>query len=211
MKWKLKPTLNQVLAVVSAIAAVLGIITFFVVFYNGGTYVVASPLPSGSTYTSSTAQAAATSTATSTAAEATSTASSTLADYSSIYSQAPMAWTEGVDTISITGADLNGSQLTLTLAVQMGQTAECVPMDVRLVADENGDLTAPLTTQFSFPDSGTCEGVPGAFYPDQQIVFNVDPTTLPLIFTTGGTSNKFFELSTTSEGGITISPPPTSG
>jgi hypothetical protein len=118
---------------------------------------------------------------------------------------------EGNETISIAAANLNGSQLTLTLSVQMGSVAECVPLNVRLVADEEGDLTAPLTAQFTFPDTGTCEGTPGVTYNDQQIVFNVDPTTLPLIFTTGGTSNKFFELSTTPQGGITITPPPTSG
>lgn len=216
MKMKFKVTMNRALVVLYAIAAVLGVITFFVVFYNGGTYVVTSPLPSNSTYSSSTA-ATASSTASSTLADASSTdsglggASSTLAEYSSTYDQAPIAWTEGSDVISITGADLSGSQLTLTLAVQMGQTAECVPMDVEMVADEKGDLTSPLTTQFSFPDSGTCEGAPGALYTGQQIVFNVDPTTFPLVFTTGGTSNKFFELSTTPQGGITITPPPTSG
>jgi FlaG/FlaF family flagellin (archaellin) len=209
--------MKRALIILSTIAIVLGIIALFVVFYGGGTYVVNSPLPSNSTYSSSTV-ATASSTASSTLADASSTASSTimdasstLAEYTSNYSQPPMTWSEGPETISITGANLSGSELTLTLTVQMGSMAECVPMNMRLVADEQGDLTAPLTTQFIFPDSETCEGTPGVAYNDQQIVFNVDPATLPLVFTTGGTSNKFFELSTTPQGGITIAPPPTSG
>jgi hypothetical protein len=137
--------------------------------------------------------------------------SSTLAEYASDYSQSPMTWAEGDETLSVTGATLSGSQFTLKLTIQMGSVAECVPMNLRLVADENGDLVAPLTTQFAFPDSGTCQGTPGAMYSDQEIVFAVDPNSLPLVFTTGGTSNKFFELSTTPQGGITIAPPPTSG
>jgi len=209
--------MKRALIILTSIAVVLGVIAFFVVFYGGGTYVVNSPLPSDSTYSSSTI-ATASSTSSSTLANASSSASSTdsgasstLADYASTYAQSPITWMEGNETISITDANLNGSQLTLTLTVQMGSVAECLPLNIRLVADEEGDLTAPLTAQFTFPDSGTCEGTPGVLYNDQQIVFNVDPTSLPLVFTTGGTSNKFFELSTTPQGGITITPPPTSG
>jgi hypothetical protein len=213
--------MKRALIIISSVAVVLGIVAFFVVFYGGGTYVVNSPLPSDSTYSSSTA-ATASSTASSTLANISSSASSTdsgglaegsstLAEYASDYGQSPMTWTEGGETMAITGATLSGSQLTLKLAIQMGAVAECVPMNVRLVADEKGDLTAPLTTQFAFPESGSCEGTPGAMYNDQEIVFTVDPATLPLVFTTGGTSNKFFELSTTPQGGISIAPPPTSG
>lgn len=212
--------MKRALIIVTSVAVVLGIIAFFVVFYGGGNYVVSSPLPNDSTYSSSTV-ATASSTASSTLANASSSASSTddglggasstLAQYASTFDQSPITWMEGGETISITGANLNGSQFTLTLAIQMGSVAECVPLNVRLVADEEGDLTAPLTTEFSFPDTGTCEGTPGVTYNNQQIVFNVDPTTLPLIFTTGGTSNDFFEVSTTPQGGITITPPPTSG
>ena len=203
--------MKRALIILSSLAAILGVISFFVVFYSGGNYVVSSPLPSNSTYSTSTA-ANASSSASSTLANASSTSgSSTLAEYASDYSQSPVSWGEGAETISITGANLSGSQLTLKLSIQMGSVAECVPMNVRLVANEKGDLTAPLTTQFSFPESGTCQGTPGAAYSNQEIVFTVDPTTLPLVFTTGGTSNKFFELSTTPQGGITIAPPPTSG
>jgi hypothetical protein len=211
--------MKRALIILSSIAVGLGIISFFVVFYSGGTYLVNSPLPSDSTYASSTASTS--STASSTLADASSSASSTngglsdnsstLAEYASDYSQPPIAWSEGAETLSVTGATLSGSQLTLKLSVQMGSAAECVPLNVRLVADEKGNLAAPLNAQFAFPESGTCEGTPGATYGDQEIVFTVDPATLPLVFTTGGTSNKFFELSTTPQGGITIAPPPTSG
>lgn len=204
--------MKRALIILSSIAVVLGVISFFVVFYSGGNYVVSSPLPSDSTYSSSTV-ANASSTASSTLADASSTAngSSTLAEYSSDYSEPPISWSEGAETISVAGATLSGSQLTLKLTIQMGTMAECVPMNIRLIADEKGDLTAPLTTQFAFPESGTCQGTPGTTYNGQEVVFTVDPATLPLVFTTGGTSSKFFELSTTPQGGITVAPPPTNG
>jgi hypothetical protein len=122
-----------------------------------------------------------------------------------------MTWTEGYDLISITGANLSGSQLTLTLNVQMGAISECVPLNLRLVTDEEGDLEAPLNPAFAFGENGTCIGTPSADYPGQQVIFTVDPDSLPLSFTTGGTSNDYFELSTTPSGGINIGPPPSQG
>ena len=209
--------MKQALIILSVIAVILGLISFFVVFYSGGNYVVSSPLPSGAAYSSSTI-ANTSSTASSTLSDASSTpggaltdGSSTLAEYASDYNPSPMAWNEGLERLSITGATLSGSQLILKVSVQMGNLAQCVPMNIRLVANEKGDLTLPLTTQFALPENGTCEGAPGALYNDQEVIFTVDPTTLPLVFTTGGTSNEFFELSTDAHGGITIAPPPTSG
>ena len=212
--------MKRALIILASVAVLLGIVTFFVVFYSGGTYVVSSPLPSNSSFVSSTAELAqassttgsSTSTASSTLnGNASSTSSSTFQEYASSYSVPPITWIEGNETLGITSATLSGSQLTLGISVAMGAVSECVPMNVRLVADENGDLTPPLTTQFSFPDSGTCVGTPGATYSDQEIVFTVDPTTLPLLLTTGGTSNSYFEVATDTTGGLDITPPPTSG
>jgi hypothetical protein len=222
--------MKKALIILTSIAVVLGIITFFVVFYGGGTYVVNSPLPSDSTYSSSTipsstimalGSSTASSTASGTLALASSTGSSTISaaggnnddpqEYATDFTESPVAWAEGNETISITGATLTGSQITLKLSVAMGDVPECVPLNVRFVADENGDLTAPLNSQFTFPESGTCEGAPGATYGDQEIVFTVDTTNMPLVFTSGGSSNVYFEIATSSPSGITVSLPPSAG
>ncbi len=212
-------TLNRALLVLFIIAVVLSAITYIVVFYGGGTYVVNSPLPTSTVAlgtASSTASSTATSTATSTLGLASSTATSTatstvLASYASTYDTPPITWQEGYDTLSITNASLSGSELTLTLDVQMGTIAECVPLNVRLVTNEMGALEAPLENAFTFGENGTCIGTPGTNYPGQQVIFTVDPASMPLSFTTGGTSNKYFELSTTASGGIVIYLPSTQG
>lgn len=224
-RWFRNLTLNKLLAILGSAAAVLAVITYAVVFYGGGTYIVNSPLPTDTAVTE-TASSTASSTAflggaASSSASSTGNASSTLfaqgngsttlAEYSSSYSAPPMSWTEGYDTISVTGATLSGSQLTLSLDIKMGSTAECVPLNLRLITDEKGDLAAPLTPAFTFGENGTCIGTPGTDYPNQQVTFTVDPSMLPFSFTTGGTSDKYFELSTTPAGGIVITPPPTAG
>ena len=73
-------TLNRILLGLLAVAAVLGVIAYFVVFYGGGTYVVNSPLPTGTV-----ALGNASDTASSTAANGSSTASSTLASSTSLF------------------------------------------------------------------------------------------------------------------------------
>ena len=101
--------------------------------------------------------------------------------------------------------------MTFTLSIQMGTDPECVPLNLRLVADEEGDLDPPTPASFSFPDSGNCNGAGGQTYENQQAAFTVDPTMLPLLFTTGGTSNIFFEIATTTADGLTVVFPGTSG
>jgi len=204
-------TLKNVLITLASVAVVLGGISFYVVFYgSGGTYVVTSPLGSSTGGSpSSTAFAFSSSTASSTASSSLTTGSS-----STIITQSgavPITWQEGNETMSITGASLSGTQLTLNVQVQMGSVSECVPMNLRLVTDENGDLAAPLTPQFSFPDSGTCSGTPGETYSDQQVVFTVaDPTAFPFILTSGGTANLIFEVNTDSSGNLSVELPPES-
>jgi hypothetical protein len=113
--------------------------------------------------------------------------------------------------MSVTGASLSGTQLTLDVQVQMGSASECVPMNMRLVTDENGDLAAPLTAQFAFPDTGTCNGTPDQTYSDQQVVFTVpNPTAFPFILTSGGTANLIFEVATDTSGSLTVQLPPES-
>ena len=109
------------------------------------------------------------------------------------------------------GATLQGNQLTLNLAIAMGNIAQCIPLNIRMLQDEQGDLAAPITPQFTFPESGACTGAPGATYTDQQVVFTVDPTMFPLFLTTGGASNIFFQIATTTAGGLTVNVPQKSG
>jgi hypothetical protein len=80
---------------------------------------------------------------------------------------------------------------------------------MRLIADEQGDLSPPITSQFTFPDTGTCTGTPGEIYSAQPIVFTLnDPATLPIILTTGGTANTLFEVTQNSDGNLSVQLPP---
>ncbi len=216
--------LKHILITLSSIAGVLGLITFYVVFYgNNGTYVVNSGVTSGTSVTdfASTSAAFASSTPSSTLSLSSSTTSSTTGNatssgngsqqYASNYTNPPISWTEGGQSMAITNATLSGSQLTLQLQITMGNIAGCVPLDLRLITDESGNTTGPLTPQFTFPDSGTCAGTPGETYTDQEVVFSVDPTAMPLILTTGGTSNILFEINATNNGQLTIELPPNAG
>ncbi len=94
--------------------------------------------------------------------------------------------------------------MTFTLTVQTGQSPECVPLNLRLVADEQGDLEPPNPASFAFPDSGNCNGAPNQTFANQTTTFTVDPTAIPLLFTTGGSSNIFFEIATSSDNGLNV-------
>ena len=218
-------SLRKILLIIVVADLVLATIAYFVVFYNTpGTYEVAnSPLPtSGATFPSSsialattTASSTQTSTipvSTSTVASGTTVGNPSLSVYDTDYAVPyPVTWSESGATISVMGASLQGNQLTLKLAIAMGNTTQCIPLNVRLLTDEQGDLAAPVTPGFTFPESGGCQGAPGATYTDQQAVFTVGPTALPFFFTTGGTSNIFFQIATTSYGGLDVSVPQKSG
>jgi hypothetical protein len=123
----------------------------------------------------------------------------------------PLSWPEGGSKISINALSLEGNQMTFTLTVQTGQSPECVPLNVRLVADEEGDLDPPNPASFTFPDSGNCNGAPNETYANQTTTFTVDPTAFPLLFTTGGASNIFFEVTTSTDNGLNVLFPGTSG
>jgi hypothetical protein len=136
---------------------------------------------------------------------------SSSATFGSSFATPALAWPEGQSKIEITAASLEGSQMTLMLTVQIGASPECVPLNIRLVADEEGDLNPPNPASFSFPDSGNCNGTPNQTYANQTAIFTVDPTMLPFLFTTGGISNIFFEVVTTTNNGLNIILPGTSG
>lgn len=195
--------MKTALIILSAVAVVLGTITFFVVFYPTGSYApvaVRNPNPP-----TSLASSTSTSTATSTP-----TGDVFASDYPPPY---PVAWTEGHETFSITGADLRKNVLRLTLAIQMGNVPECVPLSLQLITDETGAFKAPdspVNAVFAFPDTQSCNGRPGAAY-SEPVAFSVDPASAPFTLTTGGTANIFFQVATTSAGGVEITLPSQSG
>jgi hypothetical protein len=205
--------LKTILITLSCIAGLLIVITFYVVFYGGGgTYVVSSNLgPDAGIFATSTATqagGAASSTTSSTLALAPSSASS--ATSSSLTSaESPITWKQGNETLSVINTSVSGSQLTLGVQVTMDSVAECVPLTLRMIADEQGDLSPPITSQFTFPDTGTCNGTPGETYSAQPIVFTLnDPTTFPIILTTGGTANVLFEVTQNPDGSLSVQLPP---
>jgi hypothetical protein len=111
--------------------------------------------------------------------------------------------------LSVINASISGSQLTLGVQVTMDSVAECVPLTLRMIADEQGDLSPPITSQFTFPDTGTCNGTPGETYSAQPIVFTLnDSTTFPIILTTGGAANVLFEVTQNSDGSLNVQLPP---
>jgi hypothetical protein len=202
--------LKAILITLSCIAGLLIVITFYVVFYGGGgTYVVSSDLgPNVGIFVTSTAtltSETASSTTSSTLALASSSASSTI---TSITAPA-VTWTQEHETLSVINASISGLQLTLGVQVTMDSVAECVPLTLRMIADEQGDLSPPITSQFTFPDTGTCNGTPGETYSAQPIVFTLnDPATFPIILTTGGTANVLFEVTQNSDGSLSVQLPP---
>ncbi|HUZ92990.1 MAG TPA: hypothetical protein VNG29_03280 [Candidatus Paceibacterota bacterium] len=130
--------------------------------------------------------------------------------FQSSFDTPPVRWSQGNDNFSITGASLDGNELTLLLTVQPGGAAHCIPISLRYVTDESGDLAPPDTQDFTFPDSGNCQGSPAATYTDQAVVFTVNPPA-PFLFTTYGSSNTFFLVATTTNNGVSVELPGTSG
>lgn len=204
--------LKMALIVLSAVALALGILTAFVVFVPTGSYqpvIVQGPgTVSFSNFPSSTASSAAAAPSSSINVAST-TPTSTIqipgtfaSEYSSPY---PVTWTEGGESFSITGASFQGNQMTFSLAIVMGSVSECVPVNLRLVADESGTLeppNSPAGGTFTFPDTQTCAGTPGATY-SQSVTFPIGPSiATPFLVTTGGASNIFFNVATDTSGGV---------
>jgi hypothetical protein len=200
--------LKLLLIILTSIAVILGAISFYVVFLSGsGTYVVTNQLGGGST--SSTTDLLVLPTSTASSSLSSSVGSASPEGLSINYENPPITWMEGNESMAITGATLTSSQLILQLSVKMGPSTECVPMNMRIVTDENGDLSPPVNTQFAFPDTGGCQGTAGETYTGQQVIFTVDPSALPIVLTTGGSSNLLFEADVQSST-LTIHLPPQS-
>jgi hypothetical protein len=209
--------MKTTLIFLGSLAVVLGIFAYFAVFgAPTGTYTVTSSGATGTPISdsSSTFATSSISVASSTGiagATNTTTASGTPTAYGNSFAASPFSWSEASSEIYITAASLEGSQLTFTFSVQMGAAPQCIPLNLRLVADEEGDLDPPNPISFTFPDSDNCNGSANELYQNQTTTFTVDPTALPLLFTTNPTSGTFFEVSTTTSDGLQITIPGTSG
>ena len=198
--------MKTVLIFLAALAVILGIFAFFAVFGNSsGTYAVnPASNASGSGFSiPSSSVALASSTTTTTASSAN--------FYGSAFPAPALSWNDGGATFEITAAALQGTQLSFTFTIAMGGSPACVALDLRLVADEEGNLQGPDTPSFSFPDSGNCNGAANETYTNQVVNFTVNPANLPFLFTTGGTANIFFEVVTTTANGLNIDLPSTAG
>ncbi len=215
--------LKTILIISWAVAFALLVLTLLVVFYPNGSYIPVTVQNGGATFSnlptstgaSSSSFVLATSTASSTPTSTTGAPSpNSAAEFSSDYSVPyPVVWKEGNEQFSLIGASFTGDELTLTLAIQMGTTPDCVPVNVRMVANETGTLQAPNSpagSTFIFPDTQTCNGTPGATY-SEPLTFTTDNIPSPYLFTTGGASNIFFNVATNTMGGVDVALPGTSG
>jgi len=217
--------MKTTLIFLASLAVVLGIFAYFAVFGPPtGSYSVSpnststdtsSPFVFASSTASSTAGTVSGGTASSTGGAggtgAGGSGASTPTAFGTSFATPPLSWPQGQSKISIKAVTIEGDAMTFTLTVQTGGAPECVPLNLRLVADEQGDLAPPNPVSFSFPDSGNCNGAPNQTYTNQTTTFAIDPTALPLLFTTGGSSNIFFEVATTTGNGLSIDFPGTSG
>ncbi|HVO28516.1 MAG TPA: hypothetical protein VMT81_00845 [Candidatus Paceibacterota bacterium] len=195
-----------------SMAVVLGVFAYFAVFGTGSYAVMGSSLSANPVFATSTFALATTTAPTGTAAAGGSAAaSSSSATWGSTFSTPALTWPEGQAKISIMGASLQGSQLSFSLSVQAGPSLACVPLNLRLVTDEEGDVEPPDPASFTFPDSGNCNAAPGGTYDNQTATFTVDPTAFPFLLTTGGASSIYFEISTTTGNGLAVYFPSTSG
>ncbi|MDO8515969.1 MAG: hypothetical protein Q7S28_01830 [bacterium] len=126
----------------------------------------------------------------------------------------PFAWDEGGVHFAVTGVALGNSfiphspdtpAIMFTLSITSGgQTGTCVPMPLKLVADETGMLRGPVTRQFVFPESGGCVPKAHATYDREQVLFAV-PNAQSYLFTTGDDSTLFFNVDIAS-GTIVVHP-----
>lgn len=211
-----KINLNVLFAILVCIAVILGI-TAYIVIFGAGTQVIQPQNVSESTSSSATSVATfilPSSTASSSLTMGVGVSTTTFESFSSTFSSPyPVAWSEGQSSFAISGATLTGNELTLMVNVTLGDIPQCVPVNVRLISDEEGDMVAPTSPAgTNFPlNTSTCEGTSNTLYPSEPLTFTVDPTNAPFLFLTGGTSNIYFEVTTTTDGGLDVAIPQNSG
>lgn len=210
--------MKAVLVTMACIAVILGIVTYFVIF-GTGTQIVQPASISSSTSSSVATFVFPSSTASSSflgvGSATSSNASGTLSGpFSSNFSAPyPVTWSEGQSSFAISGATLTDDELTLLINVTVGDIPQCVPINLRLISDEEGDMAAPTSPiQTNFPlSTSTCEGTSNTTYPSEPLTFTVDPANTPFLFLTGGTSNVYFEVTPNADGSLTVAIPQQSG
>jgi hypothetical protein len=149
----------------------------------------------------------------------------------------PLTWTEGADKFNLTGVMLGeidaapdlvsastgkpypqGTKiyaLTLVLTISTGNSSMCLPLNMRRVINESGDLAQPNTTAYDFPDvrgsgaKGYCPA-PNSTFDNQNIVFEVPRTDTQFTLTTDGSSNVFFFVTVQGDGTLKVEKAPTS-
>ncbi len=209
-----KINFNIILGVLVCVALVMGV-TAYIVIFGAGTQIVQPESTSGPVGSSTATFIFPSSTASSALANGSSSASTTnFGAYSSnLTAPYSVIWSEGQSSFAISGATLSGNNLTLMVNVTVGNIPQCVPINIRLISDEQGDMVAPTSPpQTNFPlNTSTCEGTPNTIYPSEPLTFTVDPANTPFLFLTGGNSNIYFEVTTTTDGGLDVSIPQQSG
>ncbi len=122
-----------------------------------------------------------------------------------------ISWKEGSTVISIQKATFADSKLTLFVRVVNPGSSRCVPLNLGLIKDESGNVQKPDTTTFAFPLSKGCQIPANTNYDNQPVVFTLSKPTFPLLFSTQGESQLFFEVSTTTNKGLKVELPATVG
>lgn len=127
----------------------------------------------------------------------------------------PLTWTEGGVTYSLTGITLGDVPATkyvnkdalsfytegepvhaivLYVKLRTDENGGNADMTMRRVINEEGDMVAPNMNQFYLPESSGAAMRENTTQTDQPIYFLVGSGGQEFIFTTGGTSNKFFTV-----------------
>lgn len=216
-----KINFKNLLIILSTIAFVLGATATFVVFYNPNISANINKNSSSNSLfaimknsTGTTNQNASNSnnqtinTSNNSSSISTNNANVFASSYSSPF---PLQWQEGQSTLVITGASIQQNKIQFSISVQMGNQSECIPMNMRFITNESGNTENPIEQQFTFKDTNSCNGTPNTTYDKQTISFNIPQNTnAPFLFSTGGNSNIFFEVATTTDNGVSITIPTTS-
>ena len=82
-----------------------------------------------------------------------------------------------------------------------------VPLNLRRLINEEGELLSPNTKGFVFPDSGGDFGKPNQIYENQKVIFVVPETTKEFNITTGGKTNIFFTITVLDDGSLKVEKP----
>ena len=197
--------MKKVLIILVLLAVVLGIVAYFAVF--SGTQIIKPA--ENSTGQTPMFIANTTTSVTSSGTSTISTGSSPIFQ-TTFTAPYPVTWTEGQTQFAVVGASFNNNELTVTLNIQSGNSVNCIPVDLRLVMDEQGDMEAPsVPASPNFPLGGdtVCAPAPNTAYTNQPVTFSVDPANSPYVLTTGDASNIYFEIATTTNNGLNVSVP----